>query len=185
MVEVEIGLELRLAEMLAHVLVGREERQEFAFALPHLHGVALDDGIRLLARDALLRQRDHHPLGMHQPAEQIEILLHIGRIHHELVDDGREARQREVQRPGGIRPDHALDRGVRDVALVPEHDVLQRRRDVGAHDAGKPGHVLRQDRVALVRHGRGALLTLGEELFGFQHLCALRVTELGGEPLDR
>src|SRR3954452_23819039 len=52
MVEVEISLELGLAEMLAHVLVGREERQEVAFALPHLHGVALDDGIRVLARDA-------------------------------------------------------------------------------------------------------------------------------------
>ena len=96
-----------------------------------------------------------------------------------------EPREREVERHGGVGPDHALDRGMRDVALVPERHVLHRRRHIGAHHAGEPGDVLRQHRVALVRHGRGALLALGEELLGLQHLGALQVADLGGEPLDR
>ncbi len=94
-------------------------------------------------------------------------------------------RQREVERHRRIRADHALDRGVRDVALVPERDVLQRRRHHAAHQPGKAGEVLAQHRVALVRHGRRALLARREELLGFQHFGALQVADLGGEPLDR
>ena len=56
---------------------------------------------------------------------------------------------------------------------------------VAAHHAGKPGEVLGQHRVALVRHRRGALLALGEELLRLQHLGALQVADLGREPLDR
>ena len=84
-----------------------------------------------------------------------------------------------------VGADHALDRGMRDVALVPQRHVLQRRHHIGAHHAREPGDVLRQHRVALVRHGRGALLALGEELLGLQHLGALQMADLGREPLDR
>src|SRR5215471_21486972 len=43
MVEVEVGGDLRLAQVLAHVRVGLEQRQKIVrFAVPHLHGVALD-----------------------------------------------------------------------------------------------------------------------------------------------
>jgi hypothetical protein len=48
----------------------------------------------------------------------------------------------------------------------------------------RPGQVLRQDRVALVGHGRRALLPLGEELLGLQHLGPLHVADLDGDVLD-
>ena len=122
---------------------------------------------------------------MDETAEPLEVLLHVAGIDHELVDDAGETREREVQDGRGIGADHTLDRGVRNVALVPERHVLQRRRDIGAHRARKPGEVLRQHRVALVRHGGGALLTFGKELLGLQHLGALQVADFGGEPLHR
>ena len=69
--------------------------------------------------------------------------------------------QGEVQRDRRVGRDYALDRGMRDVALVPQRDVLQRRRHHAAHEAGEAGDVLRQHGIALVRHGGGALLALG------------------------
>ena len=49
----------------------------------------------------------------------------------------------------------------------------------------EPGEVLGQHRVALVRHGGGALLPFGEELLGLEHLGALEVADLDRQPLDR
>ena len=133
-----MAFELRLAQVLAHVLVGLEQPSRKSLAAPDLHGVALHQPIGVLARDALLRERDQHALRMHEPAQPVEVLAHVLGIDHELVDDAGEPRQREIERHGGVRTDHALDRGVRDVALVPERDVLQRRRHIGAHHARSP-----------------------------------------------
>jgi hypothetical protein len=105
-------------------------------------------------------------------------------INYELVDHAGQAREREVKRDGGVRPDHALDRGVRNVALVPQRDVFHGGNDIGAHDASKPGEIFRQHRIALVRHGRRTLLALGEEFLRLQHFRALQVADLDGQPLD-
>ena len=42
-------------------------------------------------------------------------------------DDPREAAQHVIERDEAVGQDHALDRRVRDVALVPQRDVLERR----------------------------------------------------------
>ena len=122
---------------------------------------------------------------MHKPAQPVEILLHVLRIHDQLVDDAGEAVEREIERDGRIRPDHALDRGMRDVAFVPERHILHRGQRIGAHHAGQAGDIFRQHRIALVRHRRRALLALREEFFRFQHLGALQMADFGREPLDR
>ena len=134
--EVEVLLELGGAQTFAHIGVSHEQGEEIAFALPCPHGVALNQRVGLLARDAFLRERDEHALRMDQAAEPLQVLRHVGGIDHELVDDHGETREREIERRGRIGGDHALDRGVRDVALVPERHVLQRRRHIGAHHAG-------------------------------------------------
>ena len=48
-------------------------------------------------------------------------------LHDQAVDEAGRAAQHEVGEPGGVRADDALDRRVRDVALVPQRHVLQRR----------------------------------------------------------
>src|SRR3954453_17651056 len=60
--EVEVLLDLGIAEMFGHVLVGLEQREEIAFAAPDRHRVALNQPVGVLARGALLRQRQHHAL---------------------------------------------------------------------------------------------------------------------------
>src|SRR2546422_8498886 len=63
--EVEVFLELGRAQVLAHVLVGLEQREKVAFPLPDPHGVALHQTIGIFAREPLAGERDHHPLGVH------------------------------------------------------------------------------------------------------------------------
>ena len=121
---------------------------------------------------------------MDEAAQEIEIALHAFGIDDELVDHLGEAVQREVERDRGVGADHALDRGMRDVAFVPERDVFQRGLGIAAHHAGEAGEVFRQHRVALVRHGGGALLAFGEILLGLQDFGALQVADFGGEVFD-
>ncbi len=64
-----------------------------------------------------------------------------------------------------VGTDHPFDRRMRNIALVPQRHVLERGRHRGAHHAGQSGQVFGQHRIALVRHGGGALLPFGEELF--------------------
>ena len=63
-----------------------------------------------------------------------------------------------VEQDRRVGQDDPLDRGVRDVALVPERDVLEAGLGVAAQHAREAGDLLGLDRVALVRHRRGALL---------------------------
>ncbi len=106
-------------------------------------------------------------------------------MHDEVAHDTGHAVQHEVERDGRIGRDHALDRRVADVALVPQGDVLEGRHRIAAHQARQAGHVLREDRVALVRHRRRALLGLAEGLLRLADLGALQVADLDGEALDR
>ena len=89
-----------------------------------------------------------------------------------------------VERDGRVGQDDALGRRVRDVALVPERDVLEPDDRVAAHHARHPAQALRQDRVALVRHRRRSLLPLLETLLRLAHFRPLPVANLQGELLD-
>ena len=122
---------------------------------------------------------------MNEPPEAIEIGAHALRIDDEPLDDGREPDKREIERDRGVGPNDPLDGGMGNVPFVPERHVLERGHGVAPDDAGEAGHVLRQHRVALMRHRGGALLALAEELLGFQHLGPLQMPDLGGEPLHR
>ena len=83
-----------------------------------------------------------------------------------------------------VGQDDALDGGVGDVALVPEGDVLHGGDGVAAEDAGEAAEAFAGDGVALVGHGAGALLALGEALLDLADLGALEVAEFGCPALD-
>ena len=61
---------------------------------------------------------------------------------------------------GRVGQHHALDRGVADVPLVPERQVLEGGDRVAAHHPRQARDVLEAPGVALVGHRRGALLAL-------------------------
>ena len=57
-----------------------------------------------------------------------------------------------------VRTDDPLYRRVRDIPLVPQRDILHRRGNGAAADAGETGQVFRQHGIAFVRHCRRPLL---------------------------
>ena len=76
-----------------------------------------------------------------------------------------------------------LGRGVRNVTLVPQGDVIEGNLGVGLHDARQTADLLHGDRVALVRHGGAALLTLAERLLGLERIGLLQIANLGSDAL--
>ena len=68
---------------------------------------------------------------------------------------------------------------------MPERYIFKTSDEVAAQDARHPDEAFGGDRVALVRHRRGALLAGGEGLRHLADLGALQVADLGGERLDR
>src|SRR3546814_18325005 len=72
-----------------------------------------------------------------------------------------------------------------DVALVPQRDILHRGNRGAAHHAREPGEILGEDRVALVRHRRRALLSGREIFLGLEYFGSLEVADLDRQALDR
>ena len=100
-------------------------------------------------------------------------------------DDAREAAEHVIERDEAVGQDDALDRRVRDVALVPQRDVLERRHRVAAQQPRQADDLLAADRVALVRHRRRALLPLAERLLDLADLGLLQAANLERELLER
>src|SRR6266542_308743 len=74
---------------------------------------------------------------------------------------------------------------MRDVALVPERDVLERRHRVRANQPGESRDLLAADRVALMWHRGRAFLSLAERLLDFADLGLLQAANLERELLER
>ena len=96
-----------------------------------------------------------------------------GRLAQHVAGEQRRVGQRDP-----------LHRAVRDVALVPQRHVLEPGAEVAAQQAGQPAQALGEDRVALVRHGRAALLAGAEGLLRLADLAAGQVADLGAHELD-
>ena len=74
---------------------------------------------------------------------------------------------------------------MRNIALMPQRDILERCNGIAPDHARQPAELLGDDRVLLVRHGRTALLGLGKVLLRFPHLGALQVPHFDRDLLDR
>ena len=115
---------------------------------------------------------------------RVEVLAHALGVDDEAVDEPREAVEHVVEGEEGVGDHDALGGRVRDVALVPERDVLEpdlRRPRDDPREAADP---LGGDRVALVWHRGGALLSLGERLLDLAHLGTGEVTDLEAEGIE-
>ena len=124
--------------------------------------------------------------GKHDAARTIQVLAHPIRIDDHAGDDAREPPQHVIERDEAVGQDHALDRRMRDVALVPERDVLEARRLALARTQPRQADdLLAADRIALVRHRRRALLPLGERLLDLADLGLLQAADLERELLER
>src|SRR3989338_193322 len=150
-----------------------------------LHGRGLDDLIGLFARQPLVSQRQEELLRKSQTSRAVDILSHVLSHDDETTNDAGELLKHIIDQQAAVGEYHALNGGMRDVALVPEGNVLERGHSVDAYDPRQPGDPLAGDRIFLVRHGGRALLALAERLFDLPDLCPLKIPDLGGELLKR
>ena len=137
----------------------RAAREEVAVPPRRVHGVALDGAVGVLAAHAGLGQGQQHALGMHEAAERVEIGPHGLGIDDQLVDH-----------VGQRAPARNRARSVASGAITRSTEEWEMSRScqsatfssagttAGAHQAREAGEVLGEHRVALVRHGGGALL---------------------------
>ena len=167
-----------------HVGIGAHQLGEGLAGLPALHGQTLHGLISLLARQAGGDEGGEHALGEVQAVGTLHVLLHALGLDHQAVQQAAQAVEHVVGQDGGVGHDDALHGRMADVALVPQGLVLHGSHGIAADQAGKAGHVLGGDGVLLVRHGRGALLALGEAFFHFQHLGALQMAQLHAQAFD-
>src|SRR6186713_2345105 len=73
---------------------------------------------------------------------------------------------------------------MRDVSLVPERGVLERRHHRRTYDTREPAQVLAEHGVSLVRHRARALLPFRETFLRLTDLRPLPVTHVGREAFD-
>ena len=116
---------------------------------------------------------------------RLEVPAHALLANDEPFDEPREAVEHVVDGEEGVGNDDALGGGVRDVALVPERDVLEADDGCSAHDTGQPADALGDDGVPLVRHRRRALLPAAERLLHLGDLRAREVPDLERELVER
>ena len=153
------------------------------YLVPGCHGVLLHNGVRVLAGDARIDEGEQHLGGEDEAAGLIEVGHHAGRVQLQAVDNADEALEHVVECDEAIGLGDTLGRGVRNVTLVPQGDVIEGDLGVGLHDARQTADLLHGDGIALVRHGGAALLALTERLLGLERISLLQIADLGRDAL--
>src|SRR5919205_2008142 len=162
-----------------------EQRAQRRAGVPRPLGVLLHDAVRLVAPHPRLDEREQRPLREQRAVRELEVRAHAVGVHHEPPDDAQREVLHVVEQDRRVGQDHPLGARVRDVALVPQGDVLDAGLRVAAQDAGQAADPLADDRVALVGHRARALLLPGpERLLGLADLGALEVADLRGQALE-
>src|ERR1700691_4534512 len=157
-------VEHRVEREPARALVGGEQLAQGDAVVRGALRELLDDAVGLVARGALLDEREQHALGEERSVRELEVGAHALGVDGHALHERDRAVLEVVEQDRRVGQDHALDGGVGDVTLVPQGDVLERRLGVAAQDACETGDLLALDGVALVRHRGGALLPGAERL---------------------
>ena len=158
---------------------------EVLLLFPGAHRRALDELVRPRALEPALDEREQQPLAEEEPVARLQVAAHPLGPDDEPLDEPREPVEHVVEREERVRDRDTLRRRVRDVALVPERDVLETDDRRRPHDARQPADPLGDDGVALVRHRRRPLLAAAERLLDLAHLRPCEMPDLERELLQR
>ena len=180
-VQVEDGLEVDTGRDL---VVRAHELTEVELLVPGAQGVALDQAIGLVAREPGFDERVQHALAEEEVVARLQIAAHALGSDNEPFDQPAESVEHVVEGEERVGDRDPLCRGVRDVTLVPERDVLEPDERVRADDAREAADPLGDDRVALVRHRRRALLASAERLLHLRDLRTREVPDLERERVE-
>ena len=168
-----------------HLRIVLEHDTEGTPFRPRRPRVALDDPVGLVARQSGVDERQEDGLGEDEPQRALREVDErpIG-VDHQARGQPRRLAQHVAGQHGRIGQGHPLDRAVRDVPLVPQRDVFEPRAQIPPQQPGQTAQSFGEDGVALVRHGRAALLPGAEGLLRLPHLAAGQVPDLGAHELD-
>ena len=152
---------------------------------PRGTGVALDDAVRLVTGQPRRHQGEKDRLAEDEAEAAVGQVVEcpIG-MHHETGCEACGLAQDVAGQERRIGQRHPFHRAVRDVTFVPERDVLEAGAQIAPQQAGQTAEPLRQNRVALVRHGGASLLAGAEGLFGLTQLASGQMADLRAHQLD-
>ena len=102
----------------------------------------LDDPVGVVARAPGLDQREQRPLRVERAVRGLEVRAHPLLVNGHPLDHADRQVLRVVEQDRRVGQRHALDGGVRDVALVPERHVLEPGLRVAAQQPRDPGDPL-------------------------------------------
>src|SRR4051794_3563358 len=180
--EIEDGVQVDAAGDLP---VRANELAEVLFLLLGPQRVPLDEAVSGVALEPRLDQGEQQALTEEEPVAGLEVAQHPLRPDLEALDEPGEPLEHVVEREERVRDHNPLGRRVRDVALVPEGDILESNESIRPDHARQAAQPLGDNGVPLVRHRRRALLTLSERLGHLGHLGACQVSDLECEALQR
>src|SRR5215210_3202058 len=121
-VERKDGVEVEARRELA---VRAHELAEILLGFPRAHRVLLDEPVGIVAREPALHECEQHALAEEERMRGIDVAAHPFGEDDEPLDEPGEPVERVVEREKRVREDDSLRRRVRDVALVPECNVLE------------------------------------------------------------
>src|SRR4051812_32440154 len=101
-VEIDAAADLRIAS---------DEACKVGLVLPGAHGMALDETVRIVAREPGLDQREEETMTEDKPVARLEIAEHPLGMDDEPFDDPRKSVEHVVEREERIGDDDALGRG--------------------------------------------------------------------------
>ena len=108
------------------------EEQEEEGLDNHLHGEALDEVVGLFAEHAGGDEGEHDALRIDEAVAHGHRAEHVLGVDEQAADDEVDALEHVVEQRRAVRDDDALGGGMRDVALVPQRDVLEGGHGVAA-----------------------------------------------------
>ena len=174
-----------LVEVDADFGIGAHQLAEVLVFFPGAHRVALHEPVRLIALESRLDECEEQPLREIEAVARVEIAAHSLRPHDQPFHEPREPVEHVVQGEERVWNDDPLRGRMRDVALVPEGDVLEPDDRGRANDPCQSAYALCDNGIPLVRHRRRALLTFAERLLELADLGAREVADLERELVER
>lgn len=120
--------------------------------VPHLHGIALHDDVRILTCHARIDESEDDLRAKDETTRAPQVVQALVHVDVEAIEHPLHLREHVVECGKAVGKDDALGTGVRYIALVPKCHVVEGNLRVCLDHTGQAADALGRDGVAFVRH---------------------------------